>query len=60
MNQLEETKDKELLQKFTRGGRTNMSKWFERIAEKFCEEHVVEERVSVDRIQERFYKKFIK
>ena len=32
-----------------------MSEWFERIANDFCEERFVEERISVDSIKERFY-----
>ena len=32
-----------------------MSEWFERIVDEFCEERVVDERVSVDSIKERFY-----
>ena len=50
MNQPKETKDKELLQKLTRGGCTNLSEWFERIKDEFCEACVVEERVFVYRI----------
>ena len=37
-----------------------MWEWFKRIIDEFCEEHVVEERVSIESIQERFYNDFIK
>ena len=58
MNQPEETKDKKLLHKPTRGGQTNLLEWFQRIVNKFCEEPIVEERVSVENIQEGFYNDF--
>ena len=58
MKKLVETKDKELLQKLTRGGCTNFLEWFEIITDEFFEERVVEERVFVERIQERFYNDF--
>ena len=54
-----EIKDQELLQKLIRGSRTNLSKWFEKIADTFCEECIVEERVSVESIEKRFYNDFI-
>ena len=54
MKNMVETKEKELLQSLMRGGRTNLSKWFEKITDKFCEERAVEERVFVESIQERF------
>ena len=44
-----------MLQKLIRGGCTNLSEWFEKIADKFCEERVVEERVDVESIEKRFY-----
>ena len=37
------------------GGRTNLSEWFEKIADKFCEEKAIEERTSVETIQKKFY-----
>ena len=54
----EATKNQELLQKLIRGGRTNLSEWFEKIADKFCQEQAVEERVSVESIEKRFYTDF--
>ena len=54
----EATKDQELLQKWIRGGRTNLSDWFEKIADEYCQEKVVEERVSVESIEKRFYTEF--
>ena len=32
-----------------------MSEWFEKIADEFCEEQVVEERSSVETIKNKFY-----
>ena len=53
------TKDQELLQKqLIRGGRTNLSEWFEKIANEFCQEQAIEERVSVESIEKRFYTDF--
>ena len=51
----EAIKDQELLKKLIRGGRTNLSEWFEKIADEFYQEQVVEERVSVESIEKRFY-----
>ena len=55
----EATKDQELLKKLIRGGRTNLSEWFEIITDEFYEEQAVEERVSVESIEKRFYIDFI-
>ena len=55
MKNPEVTKDQELLEKLIRGGRTNLSKWFEKITDEFCEEQAVEERTSVETIQKKFY-----
>ena len=57
---LKATKDQQLLQKLIRGGRTNLPKWFEKIADEFCQEQAVEERVSVENIERRFYTEFTK
>ena len=35
-----------------------MSEWLEKIANEFCEERVVEARVSIKSIEERFYNYF--
>ena len=32
-----------------------MSKWFEKIADDFCEEQVVEDRTSVETVKNKFY-----
>ena len=32
-----------------------MSEWFEKITDEFCEEQAMEERVSVESIEKRFY-----
>ena len=55
MKKLEETKDQELLEKLIRGGRTNLSEWFEKITDEFCKEQAIEERTSVETIQKKFY-----
>ena len=51
MKKLEATKHQELLKKLIRGGRTNLSKWFEKIVDEFCQEQAVEERVLVESIE---------
>ena len=47
MKKLEATKDQQLLETLIRGGRTNMSEWFEKITNDFCEEQAIDERNSV-------------
>ena len=55
MKNPEVTKDQQLLEKLIRGGRTNLSEWFEKIADEFCQEQAIEERTSVETIQKKFY-----
>ena len=50
MKNMEAIKDQQLLDKLIQGGRTNLLEWFEKIADEFCEEQVVEERNSVETI----------
>ena len=50
MKKLEATKDQQLLEKFIRGGRTNLSEWFEKIADELCEEQAIEEITLVETI----------
>ena len=50
MKKMEATKDQELLEKVIRGGRTNLSEWFEKITDEFCEEQAIEERTSVETV----------
>ena len=52
---MEATKDQQLLEKLIRGGRTNLSKWYEKITNEFYEEQTIEERTSVETIQKKFY-----
>ena len=52
---MEATKDQHLLEKLIQGGRTNLSEWFEKITDNFCEEQAIEERISVEVIQKKFY-----
>src|SRR5882757_7336073 len=59
MRKPDETKEAQLLQKLIRGGRTNLSEWFEKIANDFCEEQAVEERTSVETVKAKFYIDFI-
>ena len=51
MKNPEATKDQQLLEKLIPGGRTNLSKWFEKITDEFYEEQAIEERTSVETIQ---------
>ena len=55
MKKLEATKDQQLLEKLIRRGRTNLSEWFEKITDEFCEEQAIEERNLVETIQKKFY-----
>ena len=55
MKKLEATKDQQLLEKLIRGGRTNLSEWFEKITDEFFKEQAIEERTSVETIQKKFY-----
>ena len=52
------TKEQQLLDKLFRGGRSNLSEWFEKIADDFCEEQAVEERTSVETVKVKFYTDF--
>ena len=53
MKNPEGTKDQQLLEKLIRGGRTNLSEWFENIANEFFKEQAVEERTSVETIKKK-------
>ena len=55
MRKLDGIKEQQLLEKLIRGGRTNLSEWFEKIVGDFCEEKVVEDRTSVETVKEKFY-----
>ena len=55
MKNPEVTKYQQLLEKLIRGGRTNLLEWFEKITDEFCEEKAIEERISVETIQKKFY-----
>ena len=55
MKKLEGTKDQQLLEKLIRGGRTNLSEWFEKITNKFCEEQAGEDRTSMETVKKKFY-----
>ena len=55
MKKMEATKDQELLEKLIRGGRTNLLQWFENIIDEFCKEQAIEERNSVETIQNKLY-----
>ena len=58
MRKSDETKEQQLLEKLIRGGRTNLSEWFKKIADDFCEEQAVEDRTSVETVKEKFYTDF--
>ena len=55
MKKPEGTNDQQLLEKLIQGGRTNLSEWFDKIADDFWEEQVVEDRTSVETVKEKFY-----
>ena len=55
MKKPEGTKDQQFLEKLIRGGRTNLSEWFEKIVDDFCEEQAVEDRTSMETVKEKFY-----
>ena len=55
MKKSEATKEQQLLEKLIRGGRTNLSEWFEKITNDLCEEQAIEERTSVETIWKKFY-----
>ena len=42
------TKEQQLLEKLIRGGRTNLSEWFDKIADDFCGEQAVEDKTLVE------------
>ena len=58
MRKLDRIKEQQLLEKLIRGGRTNLSEWFEKIVDDFCEEQAVEDRTSVETVKEKFYTNF--
>ena len=47
--------DQQLLEKLIHRGRTNLSQWFKKIVDEFCEEQAVEDRTSVEAIKKKFY-----
>ena len=55
MRKPEATEEQQLLEKLIQGGRTNLSEWFEKIADDFCEEQAVKDRTSVETVKEKFY-----
>ena len=48
-----------MLDKLFQGGSTNLSEWFEKIADDFCEEQAIEDRTSVETVKAKFYTDFI-
>ena len=58
MRKPDKTKEEQLLQKLIRGGRTNLSEWFEKIADNFCDEQAVEDRTSVETVRQKFFIEF--
>ena len=55
MRKLNGIKEQQLLEKLIHGGRTNLSEWFEKIVDEFCEEQAVKDRTSVKIEKEKFY-----
>ena len=60
MRKSDRIKEQQLLEKLIHVGRTNLSEWFEKIVDDFCEEQVVEDRTSVETVKEKFYIDLIK
>ena len=58
MRKTDATKEQQLLDKLFRGGRTNLSEWFEKITDDFCEEQAVEDRTSMENVKVKFYTDF--
>ena len=52
------TKEQQFLEKLIRGGRTNLSEWFEKIGDNFCEEKAIKDKTSVETAKEKFYTEF--
>ena len=55
MKNMEGTNEQQLLEKLIPGGRTNLSEWFEKITDDFCEEQAVEDKTLVETVKEKFY-----
>ena len=60
MRRPDTTKEQQLLDKLFRGGGTNLSEWFEKITDDFCEEQEVEDRTLVETVKAKFYTDFTK
>ena len=58
MRRPDATKEQQLLDKLFRGGRTNLSEWFEKITDDLCEERAIEDRTSVETVKAQFYTDF--
>ena len=48
-------KEQQLLEKLIHQGITNLSEWFEKIADDFYEEQVVKDRTSMEIVKDKFY-----
>ena len=55
MKSPEGTNNQQLLEKLIRGGRTNLSEWFEKIADNFFEEQEFEDITLMETVKEKFY-----
>ena len=51
MKKSEVIKHQQLLDKLIQGGRTNLSKWFKKITDEFCEEQAVEDKTLVETVK---------
>ena len=58
MRKPDATKEQQLLEKLIRGGRTNLSEWFEKIIDDFCEEQAVEDKTSMETVKDKCYTEF--
>ena len=55
MRKPDATKEQQLLEKLIRGGRTNLSEWFDKITDNFYEEQAVEDKNLVETVKEKYY-----
>lgn len=47
-----------LMKKLSNDGRTNLSKWFTKIIDEFCEDKAIKEKTSFNEIKSRFHDDF--
>ena len=55
MPKLDKKNERLLMHKLHYGGRTNFYEWLENVCDDFCEEQAVEERLSLEEVNRKFY-----